>query len=88
MRTQYTYLYGTEYDLWKERTAARYKEYNEALGGVFNQFITGHRTVAAGVTETVYEDGTRVYVNYNYTDYSEGGLEVGARSYTVQKGGE
>ncbi len=87
-RTQYTYLYGTEYDLWKERTAARYKEYNEALGGVFNQFITGHRTVAAGVTETVYEDGTRVYVNYNYTDYSEGGLEVGARSYTVQKGGE
>ena len=51
-RTQYTYLYGTEYDLWKERTAARYKEYNEALGGVFNQFITGHRTVAAGVTET------------------------------------
>ncbi|MDE7300366.1 MAG: hypothetical protein K2N94_16330 [Lachnospiraceae bacterium] len=87
-RTQYTYLYGTQYELWKDRAVASYKEYNEALGGVFNQFITGHRTVASGVTETVYEDGTRVYVNYNYTDYSDGGLQVGARSYTVKKGGE
>lgn len=86
--TDYTYLYGAEYDLWKDEAVAMYEEYNAALGGVFNQFITGHRYLADGVTETTYEDGTKVYVNYNYTDYSSDGVTVAARNYTVKKGGE
>lgn len=65
-----------------------YKEYDEALGHVYNLFITDHRYLADGVTETTYEDGTKVYVNYNYTDYSEGGVSVSARDYAVKKGGE
>lgn len=86
--TDYTYLYGSDYDLWKDDALSMYQEYNAALGHLFNQFITGHRYVADGVTETAYEDGTRVYVNYNYTDYSEGGVTVAARGYAVKKGGE
>ncbi len=86
--TDYTYLFGSDYSLWKDDALAMYAEYNAALGHVFNQFITGHRYLANGVTETVYEDGTRVYVNYNYTDYSADGITVAARGYTVKKGGE
>ena len=86
--TPYTYLHGSEYSKWKDEALAMYKEYDEALGHVYNLFITGHRYLADGVTETTYEDGTKVYVNYNYTDYSEGGVSVSARDYAVKKGGE
>lgn len=86
--TDYTWFYGAEYDLWKDEAAAVYAEYNEAMGGLYNQFITGYRYLTKGVTETTYEDGTRVYVNYNYTDYSADGIRVAARGYLVEKGGE
>lgn len=86
--TDYTYLYGTEYELWKDDVAALYKEYNENLGHVFDQYITGHRKVAEGVTETTYEDGTRVYVNYNYSSVNAEGISMEPRSYQVKKGGE
>ena len=86
--TEYTYLHGSEYSMWKDEALAMYQEYNAALGHVYNQFITGHRYLADGVTETTYEDGTKVYVNYNYTDYSADGVSVLARNYAVKKGGE
>lgn len=88
LETRYTYLHGSEYSLWKDDALAMYKEYNDALGHVFNQLITGHRYLADGVTETTYEDGTRVYVNFSYTDYSADGVSVSARDYAVKKGGE
>ncbi|MBQ9120547.1 MAG: hypothetical protein IJY09_10940 [Lachnospiraceae bacterium] len=86
--TSYTYLYGTEYALWKDEAAALYQEYDEKLGHLFNQYITGHRVLADGVTETTYEDGTKVYVNYNYSAADAEGISLEARSYQVKKGGE
>lgn len=86
--TDYTYLFGSAYEAWKEKAFSMYTEYNAALGHVFNQYITGHRYLADGVTETTYEDGTRVYVNYNETDYSADGINIAARNYAVKKGGE
>ena len=74
--------------MWKDEALAMYQEYNEVLGHVYNQFITDHRYLADGVTETTYEDGTKVYVNYNYTDYLADGVSVSARNYAVKKGGE
>ena len=32
---------------------------------------------------TEYADGTKVYVNFNYTAYNEGGVSIAARDYKV-----
>ncbi len=86
--TEYTYLYGTEYDLWKDKALAVYQEYNENLGHLYDQYIVGHREVTDGLTETTYEDGTKVYVNFSFAAKDADGVTVDARSYRVVKGGK
>jgi hypothetical protein len=83
--TFYTYLFGTDYDKWKEEAYSIYSRYNEELGHCFNQYITSHERIGEGVYETGYEDGTRVYVNYNYEAYEDGGLLIPARDYYVER---
>ncbi|MDE6607156.1 MAG: hypothetical protein K2K54_05290 [Lachnospiraceae bacterium] len=82
--TYYTQYYGADFDAWHEKMLEIYADYEEALGHVFNQTITDHIIVAAGVRITVYEDGTKVYVNYNNEDYKmEDGTVLPARDYLV-----
>ncbi len=82
--TLYTQYYGAEYDAWKEKVVEIYTRYNNELGHIFNQRMTGHEFVANGVTMTTYEDGTKVYVNYTYEDVkAKDGTLVIARDYVV-----
>jgi hypothetical protein len=81
--TNYTYFYGSDYMKWKEEAFQIYKRYEEEFGHCFNQYITGHDFVDKGVSITTYEDGTTVYVNYNYEDYTNGNVTVAARDYKV-----
>ena len=39
--TPYTYLHGSEYSKWKDEALAMYKEYDEALGHVYNLPLPG-----------------------------------------------
>ncbi|BCJ94021.1 hypothetical protein acsn021_15900 [Anaerocolumna cellulosilytica] len=82
--TNYTYYFGADYDKWKEEAYTIYNRYEAELGGLFNQFITGHERLAEGVFVTSYEGGTRVFVNYSNADYTEGTLKVPARDYKVE----
>lgn len=82
--SNYTYLFAAEYDKWKEKANEIYIRYEKELGHVFNQFIIGHERLAEGVFVTSYEDGTKVYVNYNQTDFKQDGLIVPARDYIVE----
>lgn len=82
--TYYTQYFGADFDAWKEKMLAIYADYEGALGHVFNQTITDHIIAAPGVRMTVYEDGTKVYVNYNNEDYkTEDGRVLPARDYLV-----
>lgn len=81
--TLYTEYYGAEYASWKDRMIEIYTRYNNELGHVFNQRMTGHEYVAENVAMTTYEDGTRVYVNYSYDDVTVDGTTVTARDYAV-----
>ncbi len=46
--------------------------------------MTGHEQITADLSCTIYEDGTKVYVNYGYTDLTaEDGTVVPARDYKV-----
>jgi len=71
--TDYQNLYSTQYEIWKNRVAEDYKNF-DLLAGVLHQRIADHQKIADGVYATVYEDGTQVTVDYRTKQFSvEGG---------------
>lgn len=80
----YTNLFGADYDRWKDEAYSIYNRFEEELGHCCNQYITDHERLADGIFVTSYEDGTRVYVNYNDTDYTNDDITVPARDYKVE----
>ena len=72
---------------WKEEAMATILRYQKEMAGLNRQAITGHERLSEHVAVTTYEDGTKVYVNYGSTDYSEGGVKIPARDYLVKRGG-
>lgn len=84
--TLYTEYFGAEYAAAAENMYATYSRYNEELGHVFHQEMTDHEYLADGVTCTTYEDGTKVYVNYTYNDFTAAdNTVVPAQDYTVAR---
>lgn len=83
--TYHTYLYGADYDLWKDEAYEIYSRYESELGHIFNQYITDHRRLKDGVFVTTYEDGTNVYVNYTDYDFEQDGIIVPAQDYLVER---
>ncbi|MBO7401825.1 MAG: 2-C-methyl-D-erythritol 4-phosphate cytidylyltransferase, partial [Lachnospiraceae bacterium] len=85
-KTLYPEYYGSEYAAWKDRLIETCKRYNPELGSTFGQRMTGHRTMG-DVTCTEYEDGSKVYVNYSFTDSykTPEGTVVPARDYALVK---
>ncbi len=84
-KTLYTDYYGSHFASWKDKMLEIYNRYNSELGHTFNQEMTGHDNLTADVSVTEYADGTKVYVNYGYAEYSEGGVTVPARDYVVTR---
>lgn len=82
--TYYSQYFGAGFTSWKETMLAIYARYEKDLGGTFRQRITDHERFDKGITLTTYEDGTKVYVNYNYEDYTtQDGKKLPARDYLV-----
>ncbi len=80
--TKYTKYFGADYAAWHDRMMEIYKRYDEELGGIFDQKITNHERLTESLSCTTYEDGTKVYVNYGYSDVTaKDGTKVGARDY-------
>ena len=84
-KTLYPQYYGSCYASVHDRLVETYTRYNNELGHTFNQEMTGHDNINDYVSVTEYADGTRVYVNYGYTDYAGDGITVPARDYKVVK---
>lgn len=83
--TYYTQYFGSNYDSWKNTFFEIYERYESSLGHTFNQRIVDHQIPEEGIAVTQYEDGTRVYVNYQYVDYTTGdGVLIPARDYVVK----
>ena len=74
------------YQPWKDEIIATILKYQNDMKGLNRQRIDSHEILADGVAATVYEDGTRVYVNYTDVDYTSGAVTVPAREYVVERG--
>ena len=82
--TLYTEYFGADYSAWHDEMLEIYTRYNEELGHTFNQKMVGHEYVTSELTCTIYEDGTKVYVNYSYDELqADDGTVVPARDYVV-----
>ncbi len=84
-KTLYTQYYGAYFDAVKDNLVNIYTRYNKELGHTFNQEMTGHDNLTSDVSCTEYADGTKVYVNYGYSDYTADGVKVPARDYVVTR---
>ncbi|MBQ8799101.1 MAG: hypothetical protein IJZ55_06010 [Lachnospiraceae bacterium] len=83
--TEYMDFFGANYDGWKEKAKEYATRYEKDMAGLNNQYITEHRILADGVTATVYEDSTVVYVNTTEFEYSDETVTIPAREYLVER---
>lgn len=63
--TYYSDLFSSSYHNWVDQSVQHYKEMNEKLQPVWSQAMKEHRKLQKDVYEVVYEDGTRLIVNYS-----------------------
>lgn len=84
--TRYESLLSTQWSLQEESVKAVWETWRQAMAGLNGQLITDHR-ISGEARCTAYEDGTRVYVNYGWTDAVLDGVTVPARDYVIVKGG-
>ncbi len=83
-KTLYTEYYASDYAIEHDRMLETYNRYNSELGHVFSQQMTDHEKLGEELSCTTYEDGTKVYVNYSFTDaVTPDGVAVPARDYKV-----
>lgn len=81
------HLYSGIYQEWLEEVAGEAKVAAEALLPVASQRIVGHSRPVPQVAQTLYEDGTRIVVNYSGHYFDLPGQRVAPRSFAVIKGG-
>ncbi|MCL2364891.1 MAG: DUF5696 domain-containing protein [Defluviitaleaceae bacterium] len=85
--TRYLRYFANEFDLWVAVANDLYQSHVTNFGHLYNQFIVDHQILdRRGVTVTIYEDGTRVYVNSSLIDFNEGGVSIPAQRYVVVRG--
>lgn len=83
-KTLYTEYYASDFAATHDWMMEIYNRYNSEMGHIFNQEMTGHDKLGENLSCTVYEDGTKVYVNYGFTDETTAdGVTVPARDYVV-----
>ena len=81
--TRYRHFFANEYRRWIDRANELYHEFTADFGHLVNQLIVDHVILAPGVTVTVYEDETRVYVNRTENVWSDGYVTVNPARWLV-----
>ena len=79
--TDYDYLYGTSFSLWRDDAVSKYKEYYPLLKEISDSLIVSHRELQNNVFETGYENGIKVIVNYNSQDVQADGIKIPAYGF-------
>ncbi len=76
--------YGADASIVYDDMVAVVRQYNEAMSGTFDQQMVGHERIG-NVTVTEYANGTKVYVNFGYTEQTVDGMTLPARTYHTVK---
>ncbi len=84
---RYNILFSSQYEIWKPNVLKEYQEQAVQMGYLQDVAIVDHRELDTDVFETVYEDGSRVIVNYRETEWRQGDVTVGPLDYLLIRGG-
>lgn len=86
MQTDYNHLFSSGYYMWKDSIVEIYAALEEVLAPVQNVAIASHEKLAKNVFCTTYDNGTKIYVNYNDKAVKAEGIEIDAMGYKVMGG--
>lgn len=86
--TPFQYLLSTNYSTWLDFALEFYQEVNSVLKPLQGQTIVAHNQLDKDVYETVYENGTRIVVNYGDVPVHIEEHLIDSRSYLVMEGEE
>ncbi len=86
IETDYSELFSSQYSAWKDTVVESYEELSSVLSSVRTAAIVSHEEVADDVFCTGYENGIRIYVNYNDNAVTADGVEIEGMSYLVVEG--
>lgn len=83
--TDYDYYYGTTYGMHNKDIVKYCKKYSALQKKISDKTVKDYIRHNANVTETVYENGIRVFVNYGNTDFSLEGITAKAKSFCYRE---
>lgn len=85
--TSYSDVFTSTYDVWEERVVSVYKEFQENFQSVYGLQMTNHDILEDGLIAVRYENGTKIYLNYNASEAVAEGHSVPAKGYVIVEGG-
>lgn len=87
--TDFDYLYSSDYMLWLDEAVDYWERSHELLYSVYDKIIVNHKYINSYVTQTTYENGVNVTVNFGDNDFvTDEGVTVAAGSFIATAGEE
>ena len=87
IETSFNWLYGATYTKWADKAAKDFSLFDEVYKKLYNKTMIEH-SASNGVSVTVFEDGTKIYVNRNEEVAVLDGAEIPANGYAVIGGSQ
>ena len=88
MKDTKTAYHSLNYIAWFDRAVKDYSYYSNVFDGLNNKRITEFNRLSDNITETVYENGAKVFVNFGESDETIGKISIPAGSYLCIREGE
>lgn len=86
IKSDYDSFYSTGFNVWENTIADSVKQYCDDFACVADQRITGFRWIEREVSETVFENGAKVFVNFGENPAIIEEITIAAGDYLVVKG--
>ncbi|XID92568.1 DUF5696 domain-containing protein [Paenibacillaceae bacterium WGS1546] len=81
-----SWIYTSQYAVWKDQIVNDYRTIAEALRPVANAAFEKREEVREGVFRNRYSNGAVIYINYNASEVTVDGNRIAAQAFFVQGG--
>ena len=86
--SNYADLFSSTYSDWRDDVIDTFNEIKGAVGFLYGKRLVSHEVLSEDTVRITYEDGTKIYINYDRVPRTCEGISVPAEGYTVVKGGD
>lgn len=86
LNTGSSWLYTSQYSVWKDQIVKQYQTITDALQPVANATFDKREEVQEGVFRNRYSNGTVIYINYAVDAVTVDGIPIPAQGFLVKEG--